>query len=175
MNRQDPEGNDLFGGGFLGLDNISPFDRSHPPDFGGKLIEADGTTWMAAYCLGLLAMAGALAQYNTGFQDVAVKFFEHFWRIAAAINDQGVWDETDGWYYDVIERPDGSRMPVRARSIVGVLPVMAAVAIRSNVINELPELAERARAFVERFTADADARAASTSPSSAPSVPPAAG
>ncbi|MGZ4619092.1 MAG: MGH1-like glycoside hydrolase domain-containing protein, partial [Frankiaceae bacterium] len=158
MNRQDPEGNDLFGGGFLGLDNISPFDRSHPPDFGGTLVEADGTTWMAAYCLGLLAMSGALAQYNAGFQDVAVKFFEHFWRIASAINDQGVWDEADGWYYDVIERPDGSRVPVRARSIVGVLPVMAAVAIRSNVINELPDLAARARAFVERFTADADAR-----------------
>jgi len=154
MNREDPDGRDVFGGGFLGLDNISPFDRSRPPDLGGTLIEADGTAWMATYCLALLGMAGVLAQHNKGFQDVAVKFFEHFWRISFALNEQGVWDEQDGWYYDVIARPDGERIPVRAHSIEGLVPLFAAVSFSAETIAGLPQLAERIDWFVDHHAID---------------------
>ena len=154
LNRQDPDGNDLFGGGFLGLDNIAPFDRSKPPDLGGTLIEADGTAWMAVYCLSLLAMSSVLAQHNKGYEDVAVKFFEHFWRIAFALNDQGVWDEEDGWYYDVIARPNGERIPVRAHSIAGLIPIFAAVSVREDAFVRLPELGERVRWFSDRYAVE---------------------
>src|SRR3954453_6450919 len=98
MNREDVDGKGLFAGGFLGLDNIAPFDRNEPPDLGGRLVEVDGTAWVALFELGLAAMAVLLAGEQPAYEDIAVKFFEHFWVIALAMNDQGLLDEEDGLY-----------------------------------------------------------------------------
>ncbi len=110
MNREDDDGSDLFAGGFLGLDNIAPFDRDKPPpDLGGRLVEVDGTSWVALFELGLLAIAVVLSQRRSGYEGVAVKFFEHFWAIARAMDQQGLWNEEDGLYYSAVHRPDGER------------------------------------------------------------------
>ena len=128
-NVKDPEGNNLFGGGFLGMDNVGPFDRSAPLPDGLVLEQADGTGWMALYCLSMLEIALVLAREERAYEDVAIKFFEHFTLIAEAINRHGLWDEADGFYYDRVRRPgDGAAWPVRVRSMTGLIPLCAVAA-----------------------------------------------
>src|SRR4029077_20613009 len=122
----------LFAGGFLGLDNIGVFDRSKPLPTGGRLEQADGTAWMAFYCATMLSMALELAREEPAYEDMASKFFEHFVHITDAMNAlggevDGLWDETDGFYYDELHLQDGQRrqIPLRVRSMVGLLPLIA--------------------------------------------------
>ena len=127
VNRKDLHGNHLFSGGFLGLDNIGVFDRSRPLPGGGQLEQADGTAWMAFYCGTMLAMALELASFDPGMEDIASKFFEHFVHIADAINTlggTGLWNEEDGFYYDQMQ-VDGQNVPLRLRSMVGLVPLLA--------------------------------------------------
>lgn len=127
VNRKDKEGNNLFSGGFLGLDNIGVFDRSKPFGEGTFLEQADGTAWMAFYCLTMLTIALELAAHNKAYEDMASKFFEHFIHIADAINEfggSGLWDEEDGFYYDLLKH-NGQQMPIRTRSLVGLIPLLA--------------------------------------------------
>ncbi len=124
VNRMDPEGDHLFAGGFLGLDNISAIDRSNLPP-GGRLEQADGTSWMAFYSLTLLEMARILAAEDDAWTDIEVKFIEHFVLIVDAMHSQGLWDEEDGFFYDVFHAADGTTMPIKVRSMVGVLPLWA--------------------------------------------------
>ena len=128
VNREDPEGNNLFNGGFLGLDNVGVFDRSQPLPGGKRMAQADATAWMAFYCTTMLAMALELAREDRAYADIASKFFEHFAGIAQAMNElggTGLWDEADGFYYDHANL-GGKGMPLRIRSIVGVIPLFAA-------------------------------------------------
>ena len=149
VNRKDSEGNNVFEGGFLGLDNIGPFDRSALP-VGGRLEQSDGTAWMAMYCQNLLEIALILAEHDATYEDVATKFFEHFALIASALNDKGLWDEEDGFYYDVLHLGDGDAMPLRARSIVGLLPLAAVTTLGPATMARLPDFSAR----VEWFTAN---------------------
>ena len=137
VNRKDAEGRNLFSGGFLGLDNIGPFDRSSPLPVGGRLEQSDGTAWMAMYCLSLLEMALALADHDDTYEDVATKFFEHFTLIAVAMNRQGLWDDGDGFYYDTIHAEDGTHTPLRVRSMVGLVPLMAVTVLEPEVLAKL--------------------------------------
>jgi hypothetical protein len=157
-NVKDPEGDHLFGGGFLGMDNVGPFDRSAPLPQGLVLEQADGTGWMALYCLSMLEIALVLAAHDPAYEDVAVKFFEHFSMIARAINDRGLWDESDGFYYDQVRRrSDGASWPVRARSMTGLLP-MCAVAASSAVSPEaIPEFWKHATRFLALYPDYAEA------------------
>jgi hypothetical protein len=132
VNRKDAEGRNIFQGGFLGLDNIGVFDRSSPLPTGGYIEQADGTGWMAMYCLDLLAIAMELARDNPSYEDVASKFWEHFLYIANAINHVGqphdgiaLWDDQDGFFYDVLRLPSGYHLPLRIRSMVGLIPLFA--------------------------------------------------
>ncbi len=146
---KDPEGDALFGGGFLGMDNVGPFDRSAPLPEGETLEQADGTGWMALYCLSMLEIALILAAEDSSYEDVAVKFFGHFTLIARAINDRGLWDEADGFYYDrVRRRSDGEVWPVRVRSMTGLIP-LCAVAVAADVSDRLPEFSARVAEFLE--------------------------
>ncbi len=127
VNRKDAAGLNVFQGGFLGLDNIGVFDRSAPLPTGGNLEQSDGTSWMAMFTLNLLAIALELARHNPAYEDVASKFWEHFLYIANAMNHRGsdgleLWDEEDGFYYDVLHMPDGTHFPLRVRSMVGLIP-----------------------------------------------------
>ena len=148
VNRKDSQGNNIFEGGFLGLDNIGIFDRSVLP-VGGRLEQTDGTAWMAMYCQNLLAVALVLAERDPTYEDLATKFFEHFALIATALNDQGLWDDDDGFYYDVLHYGDGQTLPVRARSIVGLLPLAAVTTIGPETMARLPEFATRLLWFTE--------------------------
>jgi hypothetical protein len=148
VNREDLEGNNVFEGGFLGLDNIGLFDRSRPPSSTGVLEQSDGTAWMATYCLSLLEMALRLADMDPNYEDVAIKFYEHYCYIAAAMH-KGLWDPDDGFFYDVIRFPDGSSTPVKVRSMVGVVPVLAVTTLHPALAAKLPEFMERARWFEE--------------------------
>ena len=125
LNRQDSSGDDLFSGGFLGLDNLSAFDRSHLP-FPGRLEQSDATAWMFAYCMSMLRMASILAEHDPSYRDLMITFLEHAVRIAGAINQQGLWDESDAFYYDALHLPDGTSMPLRIHSMIGLLPVLPA-------------------------------------------------
>jgi hypothetical protein len=149
VNRKDASGKHIFGGGFLGLDNIGVFDRNQPlPD--GLLEQADGTAWMAGYCAIMLQMALELAQHDASYEDVASKFFEHFVAIINAINTlggTGLWDEEDGFYYDVIRSTSGSR-PLRVRSMVGVIPLLACQVLDRRLIDRLPGFAKRLDWFI---------------------------
>ncbi|HEY9377673.1 MAG TPA: hypothetical protein VIQ02_11330, partial [Jiangellaceae bacterium] len=148
-NNKDHGDNNLFEGGFMGLDNIAPIDRSKiPPDL-GYLEQADSTAWMAMYALDLLAMAVRLALNDRSFEDVAVKFFEHFLAIANAANNAGLWDEEDAYFYDVLHLTDGRHVPIKVRSLVGLVPITAAIDVRDGILEQLPEFAERARWFVD--------------------------
>ena len=147
VNRKDAQGNNLFEGGFLGLDNIGPFDRSSLP-VSGRLEQSDGTAWMAMYCQNLLELALLLAEHDETYQDMATKFFEHFALIASALNDKGLWDEQDGFYYDVLSLGDGAQIPLKARSIVGLLPLAAVTTLGPATMARLPDFAQR----VEWFT-----------------------
>ncbi|HEY6224342.1 MAG TPA: hypothetical protein VIW26_11190 [Gemmatimonadales bacterium] len=151
VNRKDPEGRNLFAGGFLGLDNIGVFDRSKPLPTGGHLEQADGTAWMAFYCATMLSMALELAREDPAYEDVASKFFEHFIAIADAINTlggTGLWDEQDGFYYDQLHT-DGLTIPLRVRSGVGLLPLVACEILEEEVINRLPGFRKRMQWFLD--------------------------
>jgi hypothetical protein len=149
-NVKDPEGDNLFGGGFLGMDNVGPFDRSKPLPDGLLLEQADGTGWMALYCLSMLAISLMLAEQDRAYEDVAIKFFEHYTMIVAAINDRGLWDESDGFYYDQIRRAaDNSAYPVRVRSMTGLLPLCAVVSFRRERVVVLEEFNDRIRQFLK--------------------------
>jgi hypothetical protein len=148
VNRKDPEGLNVFEGGFLGLDNIGVFDRSRPLPFGGSIEQSDGTSWMAMYCLNMLSIALELALEDPAYDDIASKFFEHFVRISDAMNDiggegLGLWDEADGFYYDVLHVP-GGRLPLKVRSMVGLIPLFAVDTFE-------PEEVEPHKAFTRRM------------------------
>ena len=154
VNRKDSEGNNIFQGGFLGLDNIGVFDRSAPLPTGGYIEQADGTGWMAMYSLNLLAIAMELAREDPAYEDVASKFWEHFVYIAHAINDvshDGVrmWDEEDGFFYDVLHMPSGSHYPLRVRSLVGLIPLFAVETIEPEVVDRLPGFKRRMDWFID--------------------------
>jgi mannosylglycerate hydrolase MGH1-like protein len=146
VNRKDAAGNNVFEGGFLGLDNIGPFDRSAVP-VSGRLEQSDGTAWMAMYCQDLLELALLLADHDETYEDIATKFFEHFALIAVALNEQGLWSEEDGFYYDVLHFGDGTTMPLRARSVVGLLPLAAVTALGPATMARLPDFARRCAWF----------------------------
>ena len=151
VNRKDLEGKHLFGGGFLGLDNIGVFDRSRPLPGGGHLEQADGTAWMAFYCATMLSMALELASEDPAYEDVASKFFEHFIAITDAINHlggSGLWDEADGFYYDQLHT-ETQHVPLRIRSLVGVIPLFAVEILEQEVIGRLPGFAKRMNWFLE--------------------------
>jgi hypothetical protein len=148
VNRKDAQGRNIFQGGFLGLDNIGIFDRSAPLPTGGQINQADGTSWMAMYSLNLLRIALELARYNRTYEDIASKFFEHFLGIAGAINGvgdnaMGLWDATDEFYYDQLSLPDGRNIPLKVRSMVGLIPLFAVETLEPEVLAELPEFKER--------------------------------
>ena len=147
VNRMDPEGDHLFAGGFLGLDNISAIDRSHLPP-GGRLEQADGTSWMAFYSLTLLEMARILAAKDDAWTDIEVKFIEHFVLIVDAMHSQGLWDEEDGFFYDVFHAADGTTTPIKVRSMVGVLPLMGMVALGPDLLETLGTLRKRFAGFL---------------------------
>jgi len=153
VNRKDAEGRNVFQGGFLGLDNIALFDRSAAMAPGYCLDQADGTAWVAAYALDLMRIALELAKRNAVYVDISVKFFEHFLYIAGAINQvdidaDGLWDDLDGFFYDVLHRPDGGREPVRLRSIVGLMPLFAVRVLEQREHEGLPGLRERLLGFL---------------------------
>lgn len=152
VNRKDPRGNHLFAGGFLGLDNIGVFDRSKPLPTGGHLEQADGTAWMAFYCGTMLAMALELAETDPAYEDIASKFFEHFIMIADAMNSvggSGLWHEVDGFYYDQLLDQSGRAMPLRLRSMVGIIPLFAVEFIDEKRLDSLPGFAKRTRWFLK--------------------------
>lgn len=151
VNRKDPDGHNLFAGGFLGLDNIGVFDRSQPLPKGGHLEQADGTAWMAFYCVTMLSMALELAKENPAYEDMASKFFEHFVSIADAINHfggEGLWNKADGFYYDQMHM-DGHHIPLKVRSLVGIIPLLAVEILDEEVIEHLPAFVRRMNWFLE--------------------------
>jgi hypothetical protein len=153
VNRKDAQGNSLFEGGFLGLDNIGVFDRSRPLPGGGLLEQADATGWMALYCLNLLRMALELAPERPAYEDMATKFFEHFLYIAQAMTrlgggQDGLWDEADGFFYDHIQGPDGSVTPLRIRSLVGLVPLLAVEVLEPALLDSLPGFKRRLEWFL---------------------------
>ncbi len=149
VNRKDSEGNNIFEGGFLGLDNIGIFDRSQPLPTGGFLEQSDGTSWMAMYCLNMLKIALELAtKVDPIFEDVASKFFEHFLYIAAAMN-RGLWDECDGFFYDKLKLPGGDEKMVRVRSMVGLIPIFAVDTMEPESIEKLPGFRRRMDWFMK--------------------------
>ena len=137
----------MFEGGFLGLDNIGPFDRSMLP-LAGRLEQSDGTAWMAMYCQNMLELALVLSQHDRAYEDMAIKFFEHFALIASALNDKGLWDEQDGFYYDVLKLADGTVMPLRAHSVVGLIPLFAVTTLGPETLGRLPEFQARTEWFI---------------------------
>jgi hypothetical protein len=151
VNRKDRTGRNVFEGGFLGLDNIGVFDRSAPLPTGGHLEQADGTAWMALFSLNMLQIALELSKHRALYEDMAQKYFEHFVWIAAAMTKfrggEGMWDDEDGFFYDVLQLPDGRSERLKVRSMVGLLPLCAATAITPEEFNHLPELAPRLRRF----------------------------
>jgi hypothetical protein len=155
VNRKDAEGMNVFQGGFLGLDNIGVFDRSAPLPTGGHLEQSDGTSWMAMYTLNLLAIALELARHNPAYEDVASKFWEHFLYIADAMNRRGgdetleLWDDEDGFYYDVLHQPDGARLPLKIRSMVGLIPLFGVETLEPELLERLPGFRRRLEWFID--------------------------
>ena len=153
VNRKDPEGLNVFQGGFLGLDNIGVFDRSAPSPTGGHIEQSDGTAWVGMFCLNMLAMALELSCKNPAYEDVASKFFEHFVYIAHAINNiagEGIelWDTEDGFFYDVLHLPDGSHHPLKVRSMVGLIPLFAVETLEPETENYMPKFWRRMQWFI---------------------------
>jgi len=154
VNRKDIKGNNIFEGGFLGLDNIGVFNRSKSLPTGGYLQQADGTSWMAMYALNMLTIALELARENKSYEDIASKFFEHFLYISNAINgvgekQTGLWDEKDGFYYDMLTLPDDTQIPLKIRSMVGLIPLFAVMTIDQKVIESLPGFERRMDWFIQ--------------------------
>jgi hypothetical protein len=152
VNRKDRTGRNVFEGGFLGLDNIGVFDRSAPLPTGGHLEQADGTAWMALFCQNMLEIAAELVQTDSDYVDMALKFTEHFLWIASSMaqmgGQTGMWDEEDGFFYDVLRLPDGRAQRLKVRSMVGLLPLCAATVFEGDLIKKHPELAERFQWFI---------------------------
>ncbi len=148
VNREDAEGNNVFEGGFLGLDNIGPFDRSHGPT-SGRLEQTDGTAWMAMYCLDLLEIALILADHDDAYEDVTTKFVEHFAYIATALNTQGLWDESLQFYRDVFRSFDGPQLPIPAVSMVGLVPLFAVTLLPAELRRAHRDFAFRLAWFAE--------------------------
>lgn len=153
VNRKDETGNNIFEGGFLGLDNIGVFDRSSPLPTGGHIEQADGTGWMAMYSLNMLRIAIELAEHNPVYQDLASKFFEHFLHIAGAINgvtvnSEGLWDSEDNFFYDMLCLPEeGKSMRLKVRSIVGLIPLFAVETLKSEAYEKMPEFRKKLNFF----------------------------
>jgi hypothetical protein len=155
LNRKDLDGRNVFQGGFLGLDNIGVFDRSAPLPTGGHLDQADGTAWMALYCQNMLQIALELAEQDPVYLEQAQTFLEHFAWIALAVNHAGdgmptMWDEEDGFFYDLLRMPDGSATTLKVRSMVGLLPLAAATVLSRDLIERFPQVLEGAQQFVAR-------------------------
>jgi Glycosyl hydrolase family 63 C-terminal domain len=155
LNRKDAQDRNIFQGGFLGLDNIGIFDRSSPLPGGGYLDQADGTAWMAFFSQSMLKIAVELMRDDPTYTEMATKFIEHFLRIAAAMdqlgpNCQGLWDDEDGFYYDVMRSPDGSATRLRLRTLVGLLPLCASTVFEEEVLNINPEARAHVRRFIDR-------------------------
>jgi hypothetical protein len=155
VNRKDPSGHNVFEGGFLGLDNIGVFDRSAALPTGGTLEQADGTAWMAMFSQNMLELALALLPYDETYEEFVLKFVERFFWIAAAVDPIGdhpdeMWDEEDGFFYDVLRLPDGSGMRMKVRSLVGLLPICATTVIEADLLERYPKITEQARTFLER-------------------------
>lgn len=152
VNRKDRTGRNVFEGGFLGLDNIGVFDRSAPLPTGGYLEQADGTAWMALYCQNMLEIAAELAMTDPDYADMALKFCEHFLWIASSMarigDENGMWDEEDGFFYDVLRLPDGQARRLKVRSMVGLLPLCAATVFDGQVFAKYPELRQRMHRFL---------------------------
>ncbi|MGD0907559.1 MAG: glucosidase [Candidatus Acidiferrales bacterium] len=156
VNRKDPDGMNVFQGGFLGLDNIGVFDRSQPLPTGGHLEQSDGTSWMGMYCLNMLAIALELAREDPAYEDVASKFFEHFVYIAKAINEHGtdgiaLWDNEDGFFYDAIHLPSGEQHYLKVRSMVGLIPLFAVETLEPELIARLPGFQRRMQWFLDNM------------------------
>jgi hypothetical protein len=154
VNRKDAAGKNIFQGGFLGLDNIGVFDRSAPLPTGGHIEQSDGTSWMGMYCLNMLAMALELARENPAYEDVASKFFEHFVYIAHAMHNRGgeevsLWDEQDGFFYDVLHVPGSAPCALKVRSMVGLIPLYAAETLEPDVVDRLPGFKRRMQWFID--------------------------
>jgi hypothetical protein len=154
VNRKDSDGNNVFQGGFLGLDNIGVFDRSAPLPTGGHLNQSDGTAWMAMYSLNLMRIALELAHHNHVYEDIATKFFEHFLHIAAAMWNLcncgvGLWDHDDEFYYDVLSLRDGQHKPLKVRSMVGLIPLFAVETIEPELLDRVPGFKRRLEWMLE--------------------------
>ncbi len=152
VNRKDSQGNNIFEGGFLGLDNIGVFDRSKPLPTGGFIEQADGTAWMGMYCLTMLRIAIELTPHDKSYEDIASKFFEHFLYIASAMNrlgGGGLWDEEDGFFYDRLRMPDGRGIPMRLRSLVGLIPLFAVTTLDADAIDRMPGFKRRMNWFIK--------------------------
>jgi hypothetical protein len=154
VNRKDAEGRNLFQGGFLGLDNIGVFDRSAQLPTGGHIDKADGTSWMAMYSLNLMRIALELAQHNAVYEDIATKFFEHFLHIAEAMNNLGeagigLWDPQDEFFYDVLHLPDGAMVPLKVRSMVGLIPLFAVETLEPELLDRVPQFKRRLEWFLK--------------------------
>jgi hypothetical protein len=154
VNKKDAEGNNVFQGGFLGLDNISVFDRSAPLPTGGHIDQSDGTSWMGFYALVMLKIALELAKDNRVYQDTASKFFEHFLRIARAMTDafrggKSLWNEEDGFFYDMLHLPDGDVIPLKVRSLVGLMPLLAVETLEHELVESLPDFKRRLNWFFD--------------------------
>jgi hypothetical protein len=155
VNREDEQGRNIFQGGFLGLDNIGVFDRSQPLPTGGTVNQSDGTAWMAMYALNLMRIALELAREDYIYEDAASKFFEHFLYIARAMSDIagegiGLWDDTDNFYYSVLSLPNGQNVPIRLRSVVGLIPLFAVEVIEQELLDALPHFRERLKWFLDK-------------------------
>jgi hypothetical protein len=149
VNRKDAQGNNVFEGGFLGLDNIGPIDRSAPPPVPGHIEQTDGTAWMAMFCLNLLEIAMILAAHDPAYEPMTIKFAEHFAYISTAIYTNGLWDEDEGFFYDVLAADDGRRFPLKVRSMVGLLTLCASMTLGQATLERLPDFAARMAWFIE--------------------------
>ncbi len=155
VNRKDPQGLNIFEGGFLGLDNIGVFDRSRPLPTGGHIEQSDGTAWMAMFCLNMLRISVELSRRDKVYEDMAIKFLDHFLQIAGAMTDMGkrgigLWDDEDNFFYDVLSLPTGSKAPLRLRSMVGLIPLFAVGIVEHSFIEAMPELWRKFEAYRHR-------------------------
>ncbi len=173
VNRKDFEGRNMFQGGFLGLDNIGVFDRSAPLPDGEFIDQADGTSWMGMYCLNLMRIALELALHNNVYEDIATKFFEHFLNIAEAMTGigsdgdaekptpgVGLWDEEDGFYYNVLNLPDGRTIKLKVRSLVGLIPLFAVETLEEELVGKLPDFRRRLEVVPPQSAGPGEARLA---------------
>ena len=155
LNREDKEGNDLFSGGFLGLDNIGAFDRSHLPA-GTELEQSDATAWMFQYCLNMLRIATVLSEHDPAYEDFQTTFMEHAVRIGAAMTRSGLWDDEDGFFYDALKLADGSAVPIKVHSMVGLIPILPVASIPEAMVRRGQALGKRFASFMEALHISGD-------------------